>query len=637
MVQELDVLAVCCYLKDYNISISPDNEWLQQCIAYFKTENPRCSQTELQEFVCQQWLLADLRVIQSRCFPPNCGEDEMLTLLTGKYSVQVNWVRDIGKSSYSQLRNIKDDQSRHNEIDIEEPEEPPEEKNFQPVAAQMLMLEMTDGITTLKGMEYRPIKKFTVPILPGTKMIITGPVECRRGVLLLQEENITILGGEVDSLLDVNSPINVLARSLNLVENSDGSAPVSAVSVGPPSPVNNRQRNAVPLHSRHTAVAPPTNRYRDTTPLSPPTALVNHDEEIVNAADFDDNFDEDDELLLQVPEEVLNATADEVQTAQTQSTQNGSDEQQSSLSNVAEENEEVVYSENESDEEIFLDNPMISQQIRRSLSSQFVRSNVKIQPTVNTTQRPSVVSQNNTNRQNINAPKQLHVKKQIPVNNRLSTPLSNSFDKLPTNSSYRLSMPGTSFQSSSQRSSPFQSSTPGTSFQNSSSLFNNSNEFKKPSLFSKSESEKAKTIASYSETVERNSSFDDNIVNDIDVIETDAVDTNSQVTEEIFGSVQKLSSKLRIVQSEWVLTACISDGNRMFDVKFASQVVDEVIGFSAAELEARRFETANNPAVKEKVNAMLQNGQKELSTLCCAMLLEHSRNGDMPTVIKIMK
>lgn len=36
----------------------------------------------------------------------------------------------------------------------------------------MLLLEVTDGITTLKGMEYRPIKKFTVPILPGTKVII---------------------------------------------------------------------------------------------------------------------------------------------------------------------------------------------------------------------------------------------------------------------------------------------------------------------------------------------------------------------------------------------------------------------------------------------------------------------------------
>lgn len=83
--------------------------------------------------------------------------------------LQVNWVRDIGKSSYSQLRNITNDQSRHNEIDIEEP---PEEKMFQKVAAQLLMLEITDGVTTLKGMEYHPIKKFTAPILPGTKVIM---------------------------------------------------------------------------------------------------------------------------------------------------------------------------------------------------------------------------------------------------------------------------------------------------------------------------------------------------------------------------------------------------------------------------------------------------------------------------------
>lgn len=631
MVQQQDVLAVCCYLKGYNISMSPDNEWLQQCIDYFKTENSECTRTELQEFVCQQWLLADLRVIQNGCFPPNC-ENERFTLLAGKYSVQVNWVRDIGKSSYSQLRNITDDQSRHNELDIEESVE---EKTFRTASTQTLMLEMTDGITALKGMEYRPIKKFTVPILPGTKMIITGPVECRRGVLLLQEDNVTILGGEVDSLLEVNSPANVLARSLNLPENGVGNMYTSyitgtAENRQPASPVNNRHRNnAVPIHSRHTAVAPPSNIYRDTTPLSPPASSMPNDV----STNFDQDFDEDDELLLQVPEEVLNATADEGQ-VEIQLSRNSGQQNNSAVSEEVEE----VYSD-ESDGEVFLDNPMISQQIRRN-SSQFNRSSVKCttqtqiaanNQSVNTVHRTSVTSQNVINRQNINITKP-PTKPQIPVNNRLS--LSSTLST-PTNSG-RHSMAGTSFMSGTPGTS-FQNSTPGTSFQSSSLLFSNT-ESKKQNPFSKDQSEKAKYTVSDSSTVEKKS-VHENIVNDIDSIEIEDSDgaPDSKVTEEIFGSVQRLSSKLRIVQSEWVLTACISDGSKTYDVKFSSQVVDELIGFSAAELEARRFETANNPAVKEKVNNMLKNGQKQLSSLSCAMLLEHSKDSDMPTVIKIMK
>lgn len=283
-----------------------------------------------------------------------------------------------------------------------------------------------------------------------------------------------------------------------------------------------------------------------------------------------------------MPEAVLDATGDDVPAVETQSSENNTGEQQSSLSTMAENEVEVVYSDNESDEEVFLDNPMISQQIRRSLSSQFTRSTVKCatqtQPAVNTTQWPSVTPQNSRNKQNINISKPL-VKQQMPVNNRLPTSLSNAFNNTLTNSD-RFSIPGTSFQSSTLGPSVVQSklsgtllnsNTPGTSFQNSSSLFSNSSESKKPSLFSKSLNEQTKTdVTHYSSTVERKKSFDDNIVHDIDAIESDDIDFKNTV--EIFGSVQKLSSKLRIVQSEWVLTACISDGSRTFDAKFSSQV-----------------------------------------------------------------
>jgi len=46
------------------------------------------------------------------------------------------------------------------------------------------------------------------------KVLVVGPVECRRGVLLLQQHNLEVLGGEIDSLLIPNATENVLARLL---------------------------------------------------------------------------------------------------------------------------------------------------------------------------------------------------------------------------------------------------------------------------------------------------------------------------------------------------------------------------------------------------------------------------------------
>lgn len=58
-------------------------------------------------------------------------------------------------------------------------------------------------------------------MLPGFKVIIKGPVVCRRGVIMLEESNFELLAGEVDSLLIKNASENVFARALNLPENPD--------------------------------------------------------------------------------------------------------------------------------------------------------------------------------------------------------------------------------------------------------------------------------------------------------------------------------------------------------------------------------------------------------------------------------
>lgn len=64
------------------------------------------------------------------------------------------------------------------------------------------------------AMEYKPISTLNIALPAGTKVLITGPVECINKVLFLEPKNIEVLGGEVDDLLVVNAYENVLLKAL---------------------------------------------------------------------------------------------------------------------------------------------------------------------------------------------------------------------------------------------------------------------------------------------------------------------------------------------------------------------------------------------------------------------------------------
>ncbi len=83
----------------------------------------------------------------------------------------------------------------------------------------MLLLELTDGTQTIQAMEYLPIPTLHLDLIPGTKILIKGPVECRRGMILLRSSNVELLGGEVSDLVNTYAPENVLARLIGKPEN----------------------------------------------------------------------------------------------------------------------------------------------------------------------------------------------------------------------------------------------------------------------------------------------------------------------------------------------------------------------------------------------------------------------------------
>ncbi|XP_043255752.1 recQ-mediated genome instability protein 1-like isoform X3 [Colletes gigas] len=125
---------------------------------------------------------------------------------------------DIATSKYKQLQQIRN-------IHISEADEEEKQNKFEPPKKRMIQLRLTDGLQDVIGIEYNYIPRLNFllqdTLLPGYKIMIIGPVKCRKGVLLLEDGKLKGIGGEVDSLLIPNALENVLARALKLQENSD--------------------------------------------------------------------------------------------------------------------------------------------------------------------------------------------------------------------------------------------------------------------------------------------------------------------------------------------------------------------------------------------------------------------------------
>uniref|UniRef100_A0A0C9R6I6 RecQ-mediated genome instability protein 1 n=1 Tax=Fopius arisanus TaxID=64838 RepID=A0A0C9R6I6_9HYME len=194
-----------------------NDEWLNDCLDYYLTENPNATVDEALTFVTAQWQLSDLREISDKkgCLPKNLGQQKCTTL-PGKYILQVEKGYDISTPKYKQLETMR---KVSNENDLVQEGE--QTQFWEAKSKRMMQLFLTDGIQDISGIEYHRIRFLKDMILPGFKIMIKGPVECRRGVILLDESNIQEIGGEVERLLISNATENVFARALNMPENPD--------------------------------------------------------------------------------------------------------------------------------------------------------------------------------------------------------------------------------------------------------------------------------------------------------------------------------------------------------------------------------------------------------------------------------
>ncbi|NXC41501.1 RMI1 protein, partial [Penelope pileata] len=196
--------------------------WLEACIDWIQEENGsgNLSQAQINRQVYEQWLLTDLRDLEYPVLP-DCILDAPKGELSGFYSLQIESLVDVSQPAYSQLQKIRGKSTANEEVTASTQTF---QKPWEAKPTRMLMLQLTDGIHQIQGMEYQPVPVLHSNLPPGTKITVHGNVAYRLGVLLLKPENVKLLGGEVDALLGEYSQERVLARLIGEAENpnSDG-------------------------------------------------------------------------------------------------------------------------------------------------------------------------------------------------------------------------------------------------------------------------------------------------------------------------------------------------------------------------------------------------------------------------------
>ncbi|ELV10518.1 recQ-mediated genome instability protein 1 [Tupaia chinensis] len=184
--------------------------WLEACINWIQEENNNVtlSQAQMNKQVFEQWLLTDLRDLEHPLLP-----DGILEIpkgeLNGFYALQINSLVDVSQPAYSQIQKLR---GKNTTNDLVTAETQIIQKPWEAKPSRMLMLQLTDGIVQMQGMEYHSIPALHSALPPGTKILIYGNISFRLGVLLLKPENVKVLGGEVDALLEEYTQEKVLAR-----------------------------------------------------------------------------------------------------------------------------------------------------------------------------------------------------------------------------------------------------------------------------------------------------------------------------------------------------------------------------------------------------------------------------------------
>ncbi|NWH72419.1 RMI1 protein, partial [Piaya cayana] len=191
--------------------------WLEACVSWIQEENNggNLTQAQINKQVFEQWLLTDLRDLEYAVLP-DCVLGAPKGELSGFYSIQIDSLVDVSQPAYSQLQKLRGRNTVNEEVTASTQTF---QRPWEAKPTRMLMLQLTDGIHQIQGIEYQPVPVLHSNLPPGTKITVQGNIVYRLGVLLLKPENVKLLGGDVDALLEEYSQERVLARLIGETEN----------------------------------------------------------------------------------------------------------------------------------------------------------------------------------------------------------------------------------------------------------------------------------------------------------------------------------------------------------------------------------------------------------------------------------
>ncbi|KAK3236805.1 recQ-mediated genome instability protein 1, variant 2 [Cymbomonas tetramitiformis] len=157
------------------LGIKLRNDWYDKCVEHLLSTHPSFGTSSLQDQVEQcyvQFLTCDMNTAGAGSLPNLQALHN--TELPGRFVLQVDEMVNVGADAKERYKNTNSN-------------------------TRCLKLSLTDGVARVQALEYRYITALHIHSPAGLKIAITDAT-VRRGMLLLQPDNVQILGGEVERL-----------------------------------------------------------------------------------------------------------------------------------------------------------------------------------------------------------------------------------------------------------------------------------------------------------------------------------------------------------------------------------------------------------------------------------------------------
>ncbi|KAK0419224.1 hypothetical protein QR680_014026 [Steinernema hermaphroditum] len=198
------------YFLERHIALKPD--WFDAALSYLDLKAKPTSVNAVCALIFEQWRYAD---IAKTTYPTLRPIHNNHFHFEGNSVLQIVSCIDIATPALTQFRKCTSSSTDNAEFSSAPAAEREETSKYEPKVKRMLKLTLSDGESQIEAIEYKPIPWLKPTIFPGSKLLFTKTIDCRRGILMLTPENCQKLGGQVAKLFPTNLLTSILATKLN--------------------------------------------------------------------------------------------------------------------------------------------------------------------------------------------------------------------------------------------------------------------------------------------------------------------------------------------------------------------------------------------------------------------------------------